>query len=351
MKKKIFILVLFSLACFFITDNVNASSDYFFTSMALEGGTVGSRNPGWADSQTNYATLGFGYYNINGTIPTGEKYRIEASYCVDSEPPGFDKMSYQINGTVDMTMTNFKYELLDNLCVYTHEDGNVYVGNILKFTIDFIVQSEDDSSATGFINIKFLKSDAAVYWWASFKDYTLYPSSAIIDTENTQNIINNQNNNTQNIIDNQNSNQQQTNDRLDNINDSITDETSPDVSNAFSGVELDTSNVVSDLVLLPINYLQRVLNLSSDICSSYVLDFGIFNSDYKLTLPCINLSEFFGESIWTTIDYLICFFMVYNIAMLCISAFEDITSLRDTYNGLYQPKHAYTGYKPKHGGD
>lgn len=190
-----------------------------------------------------------------------------------------------------------------------------------------------------------------------------YASNTIVSNDATiinqnNNIINGQysinnsiNNQGQNIINNQNNNQQQTNDRLDNINGSLNDDSAPDTSNAFSDIKLNTNSAISNLVLMPINYLNRILNLSKNTCTTYSLDFGIFNSNYKLNLPCIKLINFFGDQLWNVIDYLISFYMIYNIIMLAISAFEDFTSLRDSYLSLYQPKHADTGYKPKHGGD
>lgn len=132
------------------------------------------------------------------------------------------------------------------------------------------------------------------------------------------------------------------------IKDSLTSEELPDVNNAFSGINLDTNHAISDLLLLPINFLKRVLNLSVGICEDWDLDFGLTGIPYKLHLPCLNVSHFFGLQLWNTIDFLCCFFMIYNIIMLMISAFEDITSLRDTYNGLYQPKHAEGSYQGKH---
>ena len=169
-----------------------------------------------------------------------------------------------------------------------------------------------------------------------------------------QNIINNQNKNQQQTnekLDNLNKKQQQTNEKLDNLNKNLSDDTAPDTNNTFSDIKLNTNSAISNLVLMPINFLNRVLTLSQNTCSTYSIDFGIFNSNYKLNLPCIDLQNYFGSTLWNVIDYLICFFMIYNIIMLAISAFEDITSLRDSYESLYQSKHADTGYKPKHGGD
>lgn len=135
---------------------------------------------------------------------------------------------------------------------------------------------------------------------------------------------------------------------VEDIKDSLTSEELPDVNNAFSGINLDNNNAISDLVLLPIKFLQRVLNLSSGICENWDLDFGLTGIPYKLHLPCLNVGSMLGTQLWNTIDFLCCFFMIYNIIMLMISAFEDITSLRDTYNCLYQPKHAEGSYQGKH---
>lgn len=164
-------------------------------------------------------------------------------------------------------------------------------------------------------------------------------------------IINNQNSNTNTIINNQNQNQAQTNENLNNINDSLNNDEAPDTSTAFSDIKLDSDNAVSDLVLMPITYINRILSLSKNTCASYSIDFGIFNSDYKLTFPCIKVENYLGSNLWAIIDYLICFFMIYEIILLFVSVYEDITSLRDTYEGLYEPKHEYKGYKPKHGSD
>ncbi len=169
-----------------------------------------------------------------------------------------------------------------------------------------------------------------------------------------QNIMNNQDKNQQQTnsrLDDLNNKQNQTNSKLDDVNNSLKDDSAPDVDNTFSDIKLNTNSAISNLVLMPINYLNRILTLSNDTCSTYSIDFGIFNSNYKLNLPCIKLESFFGNYWWNVIDYFICFFMIYNIIMLAISAFEDLTSLRDSYDSLYQPKHSDTGYQPKHGGD
>ena len=338
--KKYLLIFLSVFSLFFITDNVNAASelyDYMFTTAEVSvNGTsyfTGTRNPGLTTGvDTNYSYFSFGYYNLSTTFQPGKKYRITADYCTNNN----NYIKYDVVGSSGMSSYNLSWKKGDS-CVYTTSDGYVFYGNLISFVFDFVIDSTDYT--TGFVKYNFfLESN---YWhWLVFKNYRIYLSDEITETDNTQN-----------IIDNSNKNQQETNDRLDNINGSLNDDTAPDTNSAFSDIKLNTNSAISNLVLMPINYLNRVLTLSQNTCSVYSIDFGIFNSNYKLNLPCINLENYFGSVWWNVIDYLICFFMIYNIIMLAISAFEDITSLRDSYESLYQPKHADTGYKPKHGGD
>ena len=337
MKKYLLIFLgIFSL--FFITENVNAEdlSSYLFVSATTKVGdiswTSGSQQSAPWSATNNYFYLNFGYYNITNLFKPGDCWRIKADYCITRT--NFSKYEFLSSSNIDSYDLSY---VVGDTCVYTDSQGNVGVGTRVSFTFTFNISSTDYT--TGFVRYQFLYPGAE--WYAlGFLDYRIYPSSEITDTDNTQD-----------IIDNSNKNQQETNDRLDNINGSLNDDTAPDTSNAFSDIKLNTNSAISNLVLMPINYLNRVLNLSKNTCSAYSLDFGIFNSDYKLNLPCIKLENFFGAQWWNVIDYLICFYMIYNIIMLAISAFEDITSLRDSYDSLYQPKHADTGYKPKHGGD
>lgn len=183
-------------------------------------------------------------------------------------------------------------------------------------------------SYTAFINV----------YDISFSDSLDY-DKALIETNQT---IIDQN---QTIIDQN----QQTNDKLDDLNDNLTSEDMPNAPD-FSDVEVADDTPISDLVLMPINYLNKLINAFSGQCSPYVLDFGILGSDYVLNLPCIKVENWIGQSAWNIVDALICFFMAYEIGMLAVKIFNDWTSMRDTYDSLYQPKHEDKGYKPKHGG-
>lgn len=335
--KKYLLIFLSVFSLFFITDTVNATSDYMFTTAeVINNGSsyfTGSRNPGNPGAETNFTYFSFGYYNLSTTFQPGQKWRITADYCTNDNNYLNNYRDIGHSGISNYSLTFKK----GGSCIYTSSSGVVSLGDLVSFVFDFEIDVVDYT--TGWVKYEFFLPTAN-WHWVSFKDYRIYSSSEITDNDNTNS-----------IIDNSNKNQQQTNDRLDNINGSLNDDTVPDTNNAFSDIKLNTNSAISNLVLMPINYLNRILTLSNDTCSTYSIDFGIFNSNYKLNLPCIKLENFFGNYWWNVIDYFICFFMIYNIIMLAISAFEDITSLRDSYDSLYQPKHADTGYQPKHGGD
>lgn len=135
--------------------------------------------------------------------------------------------------------------------------------------------------------------------------------------------------------------------RLDSINSSLTDETPPNIDLNI-GTASDTP--ISDLLTMPLTILNSLIQNLGGTCSPYTIPF-FYNT--TVTFPCIVLEDYLGTNIVNYIDLFICLYMCYNIGMLAITIFDDITSLNDIFNSLYEPRHAYTGYKPRHakGGD
>lgn len=131
-------------------------------------------------------------------------------------------------------------------------------------------------------------------------------------------------------------------DNLGDLNSNITDDTAPDVDLDLS-VSSDTP--ISDLITMPLTILNSLVNSLDGTCTNYTIPF-LFDS--TVTFPCFTISDYLGNNVTNYIDLFICLYMCYNIGMLVVSIFEDITSLRDIYDGLYTPQHAYTGYQPKH---
>lgn len=119
-------------------------------------------------------------------------------------------------------------------------------------------------------------------------------------------------------------------------NDKITD---------ITNIDTNTSNTpVSDFITLPITLLNKYNTSMNSSCNSINLG-SLLGTD--LIIPCINLEQRLGSNLWSIIDKLFSFFMVFNIAMFCISIFERLTSLHDDFYSAYDPQHAYNG---KHGG-
>ena len=138
-------------------------------------------------------------------------------------------------------------------------------------------------------------------------------------------------------------------DNINNLNDTLNDTSQPntnqDINDMDNMVASDTP--ISDLITMPLTLVNAYINGINSSCSSVNLG-NLYGTD--LILPCINLEQRLGSNLWHTIDSFFSIFMCYNIGMLFITAFDGITSLRDDFEGLYQPRHADTGYKPKHGG-
>lgn len=133
------------------------------------------------------------------------------------------------------------------------------------------------------------------------------------------------------------------------INDTLKNEDISDIDFSLSGIVQSSDTPVSDMVLLPITLLNKLNDNTSSACSSWFMPFDFTGGNNVLKLPCIKLEKYLGSDLVGIIDDLICIFMTWSIIMSFVSFFNDITGLRDTYDSMYQPKHSYTGYKPKHG--
>lgn len=127
-----------------------------------------------------------------------------------------------------------------------------------------------------------------------------------------------------------------TNRGINEINDNLTDETVPDID---LNLDINTNSPVSDLLTMPLTILNKVFDITDDTCEPYILPFDFSGGNNTLTLPCIDLKKFLGNTVYNVLDTILCFYLCYQIGMMCVSIYEDITSLRDGFYGLYTPKH------------
>lgn len=174
-------------------------------------------------------------------------------------------------------------------------------------------------------------------------------SSTNTDKTNAD-IINNNNSNTTNIINNNNSNtdriiesNSETKESVEDVNDTLNDESIADLNN----IQVTTADdsAISDLLLLPITLANIIINADSGSCLDYTIGelFG-----HTLKFRCIDFENLLGSNLYHTIDIFMAFFMIYEVVKMIITAFNDITSLRDSFDDLYTPAHQ--GYATKHGG-
>lgn len=120
------------------------------------------------------------------------------------------------------------------------------------------------------------------------------------------------------------------------LNGTLTDDTQPEID---LDIDLDTNSPVSSLLTMPLTILNKVFDITDDTCTPYVLPFDFFGGNNSITFPCINLQTYLGNSVYNILDTILCFYIAYEIGMMCISIYEGITSLKDGFVGLYTPKH------------
>lgn len=115
---------------------------------------------------------------------------------------------------------------------------------------------------------------------------------------------------------------------IDSVNSSINNDnidSADSKANEWSSKSL-SDNAVANMVTMPITLLQAYLNGLNGSCSSFSLG-SLY--DHELTLPCINLSSYFGSTLWNIIDILFSGFMIYALGKKFVKIFNDFTNLRD----------------------
>lgn len=187
------------------------------------------------------------------------------------------------------------------------------------FYIETAVSPPEDSRFIGFY-FSMLNNNPDGYmppfWGNSFYLDTLAVTSTQISSD-TQNIINNQNQNTTII-----------NNSINNLNNNLTDSDIDNPDDLLEDMEdlLPTNGVITQLIGLPITLYTKVLNSLNGTCQSFSL--GTLY-DHNLVMPCIELSSYLGNSLYTTIDLIMSGVFVLVIAKKMIKAFNNFTSLKD----------------------
>lgn len=124
--------------------------------------------------------------------------------------------------------------------------------------------------------------------------------------------------------------QNQLNNSINNLDDTLKDDTVDEngVADAFEDFNdyLDDNSTITQLITLPVTLYTAILNNLNGTCQPFNLG-KLYGED--LILPCINISQYLGNTLWSMIDIIISGFAVYAIAKKMIKVFNNFSSLKE----------------------
>ena len=231
-------------------------------------------------------------------------------------------------GSCNMGNTNLTHHLVIEIPVgrYYYSDSFYTADSYLKF------RTTTSYSSNVQINYAFVSNEKLSD--SAKMETTLNSINTAMSTMNTnisnqaQNIINNNNTNTQNIINNQNTNAAQAHTDAQNTQNTIKDDSvdSPNSSiNTIKG-SLASNGVITSLVVLPVTLYQAILNSVNGTCSTFSLG-SLFGTN--LTIPCINVANYLGTTLWGSIDVIISGIFIYMISRKMVKVFHQLSSLKE----------------------
>lgn len=110
----------------------------------------------------------------------------------------------------------------------------------------------------------------------------------------------------------------------DNVDSSKTNDTINNIKH-----KLASNGSITQLLTLPITLYQSILNSLSGSCSSISLG-TLYN--HKLDLPCINLQDLLGSTLYNIIDILCCGLFILSFRKKMVDIFNHMSSLNDRGN-------------------
>lgn len=118
------------------------------------------------------------------------------------------------------------------------------------------------------------------------------------------------------------------NNSINNMNDTMKDDSVDDPNDMFEDFQdyLPENAVISSLIGLPITLYTKVLNSVSGTCNSINLG-SLYGTN--LIMPCIDIDNYLGSTLWNLIDLILSGMFVIVIARKFIKAFDNFTSLKE----------------------
>lgn len=266
------------------------------------------------ENNTNdqYGNWAFRPWNPTGAFPAGT-YLLTWRLDMETAQSRNDIM----NGTVNA---------VDNGVINSVSISNS--GNTVYFLVNFTLNVATDTPRFE------VTSRLSANWFLRMVDNCYYPQitpSVYYDTsqlEQQQNIIISQN---QQMIDTFRQQQDWTRDEIRNVDGTLKDDSVDSSDSSINNLKtkIPTNSVISDLLLLPVRFLQNFVNALGSSCSQFNLG-SLYGTN--LYMPCINIQNYLGSGIWTTIDLIISGLFVYKLRKKFIEIYENLTNLKNGGN-------------------
>lgn len=120
----------------------------------------------------------------------------------------------------------------------------------------------------------------------------------------------------------------ETNQELGEVNDNITNDEVGGVDGAFENFEgfVSENSTITQLITMPITLYTSILNGVQSTCQPFSLG-NLFGTN--LTLPCINIGNYLGSTLWTMIDVIISGFAIFSISKKLIKIFNNFSTMKE----------------------
>ena len=296
---------------------------------------------GWTSYHTPSETYTLVLYGKEYYVPTYDLWQYMSGFDTVINRPISKGVSYTVNVNFNFTSISNSEFRSSSLSRFT-DSANVRISNA-NYTYGsisynknscFTYSSESYCTYNVSATYSFVATvDASSFQlgsWVStgagygyFEHYltSSYNLTSISFEKNADNTIINQN---QTII-NQN---QQTNEELSDINDNLTNSDVTGVEDSFEQFEgfLEDNSTITQLITLPITLYSSILNNIGGSCQPFNLG-SLYGEN--LVLPCVNIGNYLGSTLWGMIDLIISGFAVYFIAKKLIKVFNNFSSMKD----------------------
>jgi hypothetical protein len=334
---------LFILVTFFLTDKLIVNADTFIPSSKLQYYEGYEENYNSGESHFHEDSYNYGSNIVPPLTPGYAEHPFAISLLLDGSYKAGNTYVFTATLYADLKGSTFKFYYPNLLYMawfarlgYLNEKTTCnfdMISENSRFDITCTYQPSSNASRAiiSFVNFDWQNNGYLTYddlgtffKWDNI-NIQLYSDSSGAIIQQNQTIID-QN---QTII---NQNQQQieaqnkTNDILsdDNVDSSNATNTLTNLSNSTA-----SNSVISDLLLLPVRLFQNIVNSINGSCSPFNLG-SLYNS--TLVLPCINMSNLIGSTLWSVIDILFCGSFILVIRKKFVDIFENLSELKNGGN-------------------